>query len=942
MQEPDLKGRTLADRYRIDAKLGAGGMATAWLAYDLNLSRQVVVKVPFPDLVRVESFAKRFELEIKSLIRLAHPHVVHVLDGGTVDGLPYCVLEYLGGGSLSDRLEQRGGRQSVTEILTWLPHIAAALDHVHEEGMIHRDVKPGNILFDEKGNPALADFGIVKACEHAREGLTATGQSPGSPGYMAPEILGGGIGPAYDQYSLAAVVYRCVSGVAPKPLQAHLGLVQTGADYLSLPAMSVLQAALSPEPTARFPTCARFAEAFAAAAAGSVPAEEAIPTAVPMSSGRDEATATFMLPTQAEATRPARSGSRAPWLLAALLGAALLVVGGGLAGIIPLGSGGSDRPDHTDRAERPNEPAVEPTPEPVPAKPIPPPKEPEPVPAPPPVVVVTDDTPPVIRMEPVAAFTNNSWLDISGRVVEAHPLKFHVAGEQTPLSSDGEFHTGVALNEGSNTITLEAVDQAGNRSEPLSIEILLDTEDPVLTLEGGCRRFARSGEVELRGTLRDAHPLCILIDAQKVMVEEDGTFAHRLTVPAGGCRATVTGCDRSGNESEHLELEVTVDRAAPRVAVTAPEDGLITNRKRVEVLARLEDDHPASLTIAGRKAEVLGGSIYRLEVALEEGPNSIEVRGADEAGNETRETIAVILDTIPPTLTLEPLRRAADGGLLVKGKIEDEHPSHVILAGVVVKTGEDGSFRATVPAGDLGPAASVRAFDRAGNESREMPLTDLPEIASPKIHLDPLPARTAEAFVIVSGGVDQDGLTVTVNESVVEVRDRRFSCRLPLTEGEFLIVVTAGRPGGETTRKVQLIVRQSAPSKPPPEVAELIGKLASRDPGERFFAATGLGRTGYKRAAEALEIVLRDDPDTNVRRAAARALAELGAWKSVPALLDALAAGKPLVAGDANDALKVITGQDFGYRMGMSAAEAEAAAKRGRAWWRTHQGDRTE
>ena len=89
------------------------------------------------------------------------------------DGMVYQDLEQWPG-----KRRKGSGRQSIAEVLTWLPRIAAALDHVHEEGMIHRDVKPGNILFDEKGNPALSDFGIVKACEQARGGLTATGQSP--------------------------------------------------------------------------------------------------------------------------------------------------------------------------------------------------------------------------------------------------------------------------------------------------------------------------------------------------------------------------------------------------------------------------------------------------------------------------------------------------------------------------------------------------------------------------------------------------------------------------------------------------------------------------------------------------------------------------------------------------------------------------------------------
>jgi len=140
---------------------------------------------------------------------------VPVHDAGDVEGVPYAVMEYLEGNSLKERLAAKGGSESTSEVLSWLVPIAAALDHIHEEGYVHRDVKPGNILFDAKGNPCLSDFGIAKALEGAEGDLTRTGQSPGSPGYMPPEILGGEIGPPYDQYALAAVVLS-VSAFTPR------------------------------------------------------------------------------------------------------------------------------------------------------------------------------------------------------------------------------------------------------------------------------------------------------------------------------------------------------------------------------------------------------------------------------------------------------------------------------------------------------------------------------------------------------------------------------------------------------------------------------------------------------------------------------------------------------------------------------------------------------
>ena len=266
-------GTTLEGRYRILSKLGGGGMGTAYLADDLRLSRRVVVKVPHPKFLAEEGFRARFEHEIRSLTTLSHPHIVKVFDSGSVGDVPFAVLEYLPGGSLKDRLVRVGGSMSAGEIVEWLPAVAGALDFIHEQGVIHRDVKPGNVLFDAKGHVFLADFGIAKALGAADTGLTQTGMTPGSPDYMAPEVTtGDGLEAPYDQYALAVVVYEALTKrlphTAPTPIALLTRKATTPAPNLGPIAPHVpegvraaVMRALSMNPADRFPTCDAFASA---------------------------------------------------------------------------------------------------------------------------------------------------------------------------------------------------------------------------------------------------------------------------------------------------------------------------------------------------------------------------------------------------------------------------------------------------------------------------------------------------------------------------------------------------------------------------------------------------------------------------------------------------------------------------------------------------------
>ena len=228
-QSMDWVGQTLSGgRYRVDAKLGEGGMGFVYKVWDRNLDTEVVVKAPRKSMVDDPEFASRFALEIRSLVKLSHPNIVKVSDVGEHDGLPFAVMQYLSGGTLDERLEYgREGRplpSSPSSVSYWLPGIAAALDFIHAKGYIHRDVKPANILFDAHGHPYLSDFGVAKVLSDVEasgskkgpSGMTGIGIVLGTPEYMAPElIMGTQFDGKVDQYALAATVYEILCGRRP-------------------------------------------------------------------------------------------------------------------------------------------------------------------------------------------------------------------------------------------------------------------------------------------------------------------------------------------------------------------------------------------------------------------------------------------------------------------------------------------------------------------------------------------------------------------------------------------------------------------------------------------------------------------------------------------------------------------------------------------------------
>ncbi len=259
----------LAGRYAIERELGQGGMAVVFLAHDLRHERKVAVKVLRPE-ISAEIGADRFLREIKMAAGLTHPHILPVHDSGEAGGLLFYVMPSMEGHSLRERLDHE--RQlPLEESLRITREVASALDYAHRHGVVHRDVKPENILLHE-GNAMVADFGIGKALS-ARASITQTGMVVGTPAYMSPEQASGGteVDGRSDLYSLACVLYEMLSGEPPftgptaqaiiaKRFVSEIPKVRTARDVPE-EVDRALTRALSRTPVDRFPTAAEFAEA---------------------------------------------------------------------------------------------------------------------------------------------------------------------------------------------------------------------------------------------------------------------------------------------------------------------------------------------------------------------------------------------------------------------------------------------------------------------------------------------------------------------------------------------------------------------------------------------------------------------------------------------------------------------------------------------------------
>jgi tRNA A-37 threonylcarbamoyl transferase component Bud32/CheY-like chemotaxis protein len=282
-------GQTIAG-YRIEERVGRGGMGVVYRAEHLNLRRRAAIKIIAPDLAESEGFRERFTREARIAAALQHPNIVTVYDAGEVDGILYLAMQYIEGNDLAAML-RKDGRLRPYRAIDVIRQVASALDAAHAMGLIHRDVKPANVLIEGR-TAFLTDFGLTKRTDGTHTELTRAGDVVGTIHYVAPEqIEGGQVSARSDVYSLGCLLYHCLTGQVPYSRDTDVAVIYA---HLSEPPPKlttlrpelaggldgVIAKALDKSPDRRFPTCTDLVNA----ARGVIDAAGPLDTAAPRKS----------------------------------------------------------------------------------------------------------------------------------------------------------------------------------------------------------------------------------------------------------------------------------------------------------------------------------------------------------------------------------------------------------------------------------------------------------------------------------------------------------------------------------------------------------------------------------------------------------------------------------------------------------------------------------
>jgi eukaryotic-like serine/threonine-protein kinase len=326
--------RVLSGRYLLEERVASGGMASVWRAHDEVLARTVAVKLLHDHLAADDGFRERFRREAIAAAKLTHPNVVSLYDTGTDGDNVFLVMEFIDGVTLKDVIRGQGSLD-IAHAASIGEQVARALDYAHSRGLVHRDVKPANILIGSDGAVKVADFGIAKADQH--DDLTKTGMVLGTAAYVAPEqIRGEQVDGKADQYALSIVIYEALTGSQPFRADTPVATAAQRLEKDPLPLRSlraaaprgldaVLMRALAREPRNRFPTCGTFADAlaeFADADTGETAALVSSPA-----SRRSMAAPAARPPATKESFLRSEGRFLAPVLVLILLAAALVGVG---------------------------------------------------------------------------------------------------------------------------------------------------------------------------------------------------------------------------------------------------------------------------------------------------------------------------------------------------------------------------------------------------------------------------------------------------------------------------------------------------------------------------------------------------------------------------------------------------------------------------------------
>ncbi|MFD1936208.1 serine/threonine-protein kinase [Nonomuraea mangrovi] len=464
------QGTTLAGRYRLDTRIGAGGMGEVWRGEDIVLARTVAVKVLLPGRTDDPGFVARFQGEARAMATINHPGVVDVYDYGVhqvagAGATVYLVMKFVDGEPL-DRLLQRMGRIAPEPAMELIAQAASALQAVHDQGIVHRDVKPGNLLVQRDGTLVLTDFGIAR--QDVANRLTDAGMVLGTAAYCAPEQAEGApVTPAVDIYALGVVAYECLVGVRPfdgdSPVTIALKHIREAPPPLPAeipPAVrAVVERALSKDPVRRHPSGAAMAAA-ARQAAQSPHAPGPPPSLTDLSvvtgavaAAPSPATGAIQPPDQStvatqgsrrgarRAAKAARAGGGRGVLVAGIAAVAVLGVGAGAVALTgmgdenggttavttsPVAGGTKTTPSKTSKSPKPPRP-TEPTEEPEPTQEEPPTRTPSTPPTTKRAVVEPSETPtPTHVKQPLVPSVLDMYVDQATKTLAKAGYKIRV------------------------------------------------------------------------------------------------------------------------------------------------------------------------------------------------------------------------------------------------------------------------------------------------------------------------------------------------------------------------------------------------------------------------------------------------------------------------------------------------------------------------------------
>jgi eukaryotic-like serine/threonine-protein kinase len=346
VSRPPQSGDLIADRYELEELVGTGGMSTVFRAHDRQLERRVAIKILHEHYATDPEYLERFRREARAVARLSHPNIVTVIDRGDDNGRQYIVFEHVDGENLKE-LVLRSGRLPVRRALELALAIADGLSFAHQRGLVHRDVKPQNVLLNKDGDVKVTDFGIARSL-HVEHGVTQTGTVMGTGEYLAPEQASGKpVSPATDVYSLGVVLWELLAGDVPFVGENFVAIALRHVNELppdlrerrpdvSPRLAAAVDRALAKDPASRFPSMADFAKELRACLA------EADGTAAAVLPPADDAALTMVTPqARAPVRPPARRPVRRRRHAALYLLLALVVAGAAFAAVLLLGGGSS-------------------------------------------------------------------------------------------------------------------------------------------------------------------------------------------------------------------------------------------------------------------------------------------------------------------------------------------------------------------------------------------------------------------------------------------------------------------------------------------------------------------------------------------------------------------------------------------------------------------------